>query len=171
MVNVTNHLKKVHNKDASSATEEFLDATSYSEELDMEETLLRNADREDIARNFFGDITDNYSDDENSIVTSSQHSEYITPSSDTAPAPVPLCNNANMYIGEDGIVYAYLKKMPYIHKVLATMFTGIRKKGEAPTEWAESKVILIKKDGNGSDDDSTNFLHDIPHPKYWKTLP
>ena len=59
--------------------------------------------------------------------------------------------------GEDGIVYAYLKKMPYIHKVLATTFTGIRNKGEAPTEWAESKVILIKKDENGSDDDPTNF--------------
>jgi hypothetical protein len=59
--------------------------------------------------------------------------------------------------GEDGIVYAYLKKMPYLHKVLATAFTGIRNKGEAPTEWAESKVILIKKDENGSDDDPTNF--------------
>ena len=59
--------------------------------------------------------------------------------------------------GEDGIVYAYLKKMPYIHKVLATAFTGIRDKGEAPDSWAKSKVILIKKDENSSDDDPKNF--------------
>ena len=54
-------------------------------------------------------------------------------------------------------MYAYLKKMPCIQKVLATTFTGMRNKGEAPTEWAKSKVILIKKDENGSDDDPTNF--------------
>ena len=59
--------------------------------------------------------------------------------------------------GEDGIVYAYLKKMPYIHKVLATAFTGIRDKGEAPDAWAKSKVILLKKDENSSDDDPKNF--------------
>jgi hypothetical protein len=41
---LTNHLKKIHNKNDSSATEEFLDATSYSEELDMEESVLRNID-------------------------------------------------------------------------------------------------------------------------------
>ena len=44
-----------------------------------------------------------------------------------------------------------------VHKVLATAFTGIRNKGEEPTEWAESKVILIKKDENGSDDNPINF--------------
>ena len=65
---LTNHLKKVHNKDNLSATEEFLDATSYSEELDMEETVLRNIDRDDVAHNFFGDISDNESDDGNTIV-------------------------------------------------------------------------------------------------------
>ena len=59
--------------------------------------------------------------------------------------------------GEDGIVYAYLKKMPYIHKVLATAFTCIRDKGEAPDNWAKSKLILIKKDENESYDDPTNF--------------
>ena len=47
--------------------------------------------------------------------------------------------------GEDDIVYAYLKKMPYLHKVLATAFTGIRDQGEAPESWARSRIILIKK--------------------------
>ena len=65
------------------------------------------------------------------------------------------CNNSAP--GEDGIVYAYLKKMPYIHKVLATAFTGIRDKGEAPDSWAKSKVILLKKDESDSDDDPKNF--------------
>ena len=41
--------------------------------------------------------------------------------------------------GEDWIVYAYLKKMTYIHKVLATVFTFIREKGEASEEWGEVK--------------------------------
>ena len=59
--------------------------------------------------------------------------------------------------GEDDIVYHYLKKMPYLHKVLATTFTEIREKGVAPKEWAQSKVILIKKDENGADDDFSNF--------------
>ena len=65
------------------------------------------------------------------------------------------CNNSAP--GEDGIVYAYLKKMPYIHKVLATAFTGIRDKGEAPDSWAKSKVILLKKDESDCDDDPKNF--------------
>ena len=59
--------------------------------------------------------------------------------------------------GEDEIVYAYLKKMPFLHKVLATAFTGIWDKGVAPESWARSKVILIKKDKNGPDDDPANF--------------
>ena len=59
--------------------------------------------------------------------------------------------------GEDEIVYQYLKKMPYIHKVLATAFTGIRNNGKAPDSWGSSKVILIKKNEEGPDDDPTNF--------------
>ena len=47
--------------------------------------------------------------------------------------------------------------MPYIHKVLATAFTGIRDTGKAPEAWASSKVILIKKNEDGPDDDPTNF--------------
>ena len=47
--------------------------------------------------------------------------------------------------------------MPYLHKVLATAFTKIREKGEAPKEWASSKVILIMKDENGATDDFSNF--------------
>ena len=41
--------------------------------------------------------------------------------------------------------------------MLATTFTEIREKGVAPKEWAQSKVILIKKDENGADDDFSNF--------------
>ena len=59
--------------------------------------------------------------------------------------------------GEDGIVYEYLQKMPYIHKVLATVFTRIRDTGEAPNSWAKSNIILIKKDENDPDDDPTSF--------------
>ena len=47
--------------------------------------------------------------------------------------------------------------MPYIHMVLATSFTGIRDKGEAPDLWAKSKIILIKKDENSSDNDPKSF--------------
>ena len=47
--------------------------------------------------------------------------------------------------GKDGIIYHYLKKMPYIHKILATAFTGIRERGKAPEAWASSNIILIKK--------------------------
>ena len=65
------------------------------------------------------------------------------------------CNNSAP--GEDGIVYGYLKKMPFLHKVLATAFTFIRDKGEAPEQWGRSKIILIKKDENGPDEDPTNF--------------
>ena len=65
------------------------------------------------------------------------------------------CNNSAP--GEDGIVYGYLKKMPFLHKVLATAFTFIRDNGEAPEQWGKSKIILIKKDENGPDEDPTNF--------------
>ena len=56
------------------------------------------------------------------------------------------CNNSAP--GEDDIVYLYLKKMPYLHQVLATAFTGIRDKGIAPDAWGSSKIILIRKDKN-----------------------
>ena len=65
------------------------------------------------------------------------------------------CNNSAP--GEDDIVYLYLKKMPYLHQVLATAFTGIRDKGIAPDAWGSSKIILIKKDKDGPDDNMTNF--------------
>ena len=45
--------------------------------------------------------------------------------------------------------------MPYIHKVLATLFTRIRDHGNAPDAWGESKVKLIHK--NGSTDLPSNF--------------
>ena len=60
--------------------------------------------------------------------------------------------------GEDGIVYEYLLKLPYLHKVLATVFTRIRDTGEAPDSWANSNIILLKKDENFvDDDDPTKF--------------
>ena len=99
----TNHLKKIHNKDDSSVTEEFLDATSYSEDLDMEETVLRNVAREDVAHNFFGDISDYESDDGNTIVTSSQRPDSIIPSpTPLLLPPVPLCNTADSFIRNRG---------------------------------------------------------------------
>ena len=64
---------------------------------------------------------------------------------------------SNTAPGEDNIVYHYLKKMPYLHKVLATEFTKIREKGEAPKEWASSTVILIMKDKKGATDDFSKF--------------
>ena len=59
--------------------------------------------------------------------------------------------------GEDGIIHEYLQKMPTLHKLLATAFTKIRDTGEAPDNWAKSKIILIKKDENATDDDPTHF--------------
>ena len=47
--------------------------------------------------------------------------------------------------------------MPFLHQVMATAFTQIRDKGEAPGEWAKSNVILIKKDKDESDDDPSHF--------------
>ena len=66
--------------------------------------------------------------------------------------------SAALQLREKMIVYAYLKKMPYLHKVLDTAFTGIRNKGEAPETWGMSKIILIKKDINGPNDHLSNFL-------------
>ena len=45
--------------------------------------------------------------------------------------------------------------MPYVHKVLATLFTRIRDEGIAPDVWGASKVKLIHKDG--STDVPSNF--------------
>ena len=46
--------------------------------------------------------------------------------------------------GYDDIIYEYLMNMPYIHKVLATLFTRIGDHGNAPDAWGESKVKLIQ---------------------------
>ena len=43
--------------------------------------------------------------------------------------------------------------MPYLHKVLATVFTCIRDNGVAPESWSESNIILLKKDKNNPDND------------------
>ena len=47
--------------------------------------------------------------------------------------------------------------MPYIHKTLATAFTGIQDRGKAPEAWAFSKVTLKKKNEDGPNDDRINF--------------
>ena len=57
--------------------------------------------------------------------------------------------------GYDDIIYEYLMNMPYVHKVLATMFTRIRDQGIAPEIWGSSKVKLIYK--NGCTDQPSNF--------------
>ena len=59
--------------------------------------------------------------------------------------------------GYDEIVYEYLLKMPFLHQALATAFTRIREEGVAPDSWAKSKVILIKKDPEATDDEPTHF--------------
>ena len=59
--------------------------------------------------------------------------------------------------GEDGIVYEYLLRIPYLHQVLATAFTMIRDNGTAPDSWGSSTIVLIMKDTEGSVDDPTNF--------------
>ena len=59
--------------------------------------------------------------------------------------------------GYDEIVYEYLLNMPFFHQALATAFTKNRDKGVAPDSWAKSKVILIKKDPDATDDEPTNF--------------
>ena len=41
--------------------------------------------------------------------------------------------------------------------MLATVFTCIREKGEAPEEWGESKIILIKKNESGPDNEPSIF--------------
>ena len=114
---LSNHMKKIHNKDDSPIPQGFLDNTSYSEELDMEETVLRNVANKDVANNFFRDITCNESEDENDMVTSTQRTsntketptdEMTTESNTTpdkpsdTPAPVPLCKTAHKYIIEKG---------------------------------------------------------------------
>ena len=57
--------------------------------------------------------------------------------------------------GYDDIIYEYLINMPYVHKVLAKMFTRIRDEGIAPDIWGSSKVKLIYK--SGSTDQPGNF--------------
>ena len=47
--------------------------------------------------------------------------------------------------------------MPYLHTVLARVFTRIRDNGVAPDSWAKSIVILLKKYENEPDDDATKF--------------
>ena len=65
--------------------------------------------------------------------------------------------NLNSAPGYDGIVYEYLLKMPFLHQVMATVFTKIRDKSEAPQEWAKSNMILIKKDSEESNDEPSHF--------------
>ena len=68
-----------------------------------------------------------------------------------------LNKKKNSTPGYDDIVYEYLFNMPFLHQTLATAFTRIRDKGIAPKSWGESKVILIKKDSEASDNDPCNF--------------
>ena len=60
--------------------------------------------------------------------------------------------------GYDKVVYEYLLNMPFLHQTLATAFTKIRDNEIAPDSWTKSKVILIKKDPEATDDDPTHFL-------------
>ena len=58
--------------------------------------------------------------------------------------------------GDDGILYEYLKKMPGTHALLAELFTNLRDSSEAPDSWASSRVTLIPKD-NEDTEDPTHF--------------
>ena len=100
--NLINHMKNVHSKDDIPTTEGFLDNTSYSEELDMENTFLLDAAREGVANDFFGDISDHESDEDNTVdntVLNNDNTDTPGPSSmPKTTAPVPLCSKADNYI-------------------------------------------------------------------------
>ena len=68
-----------------------------------------------------------------------------------------LLNKKKSAPGYDAIVYDYLLNMPFLHQSLATAFTRIRGKGIAPKSWGESRMILIKKDSEASDNNPRNF--------------
>ena len=51
----------------------------------------------------------------------------------------------NSVPGEDGIVYEYLQNLPYLHKILATVFTQIRDDGVAPESWSKSNIIVKER--------------------------
>ena len=59
--------------------------------------------------------------------------------------------------GDDKILYAYLSKLPSIHKLLATLFTLIRDTGEAPAVWGLSKIVLIPKSDNINHENPCDF--------------
>ena len=59
--------------------------------------------------------------------------------------------------GDDKILYAYLTKLPSIHKLLATLFTLIRDSGEAPAIWGNSNIILIPKNDNINTENPSDF--------------
>ena len=65
--------------------------------------------------------------------------------------------NLNSAPGYDDIVYEYILKLPFLHQVLATIFTRIRDEGVAPDSWASSKIILIKKVFDEPNNDPSNF--------------
>ena len=100
--NLSNHLRNVHNQNDSPTPDGFLDNTSYSEELDTENTVLLDFAREEVACDFFGNISDNESED--GIIMDNNTVKLITsptPGLNSTPrtaAPVPLCPKANSYI-------------------------------------------------------------------------
>ena len=67
--------------------------------------------------------------------------------------------SSNSSPGDDGITYHYLKKMPYTHHFLATLFSNILlDKYTVPESWCEAKIKLVFK---GGDDCSTANFHPI----------
>ena len=63
--------------------------------------------------------------------------------------------------GDDEIIYRYLSKLPSTHTFLATLFTSIRDKSQAPQTWASSKIILLSKDDENKETGDPNTFRMI----------
>ena len=60
--------------------------------------------------------------------------------------------------GDDEIIYSYLSKLPSVHEFIATLFTHIWEKSQAPKIWAKSRIILVpKEDENEQTQELTTF--------------
>ena len=52
--------------------------------------------------------------------------------------------------GPDGIPYGFLKNLPSIHHILATLFNRLIEKSQVPSAWQQASIILIHKNGDSN---------------------
>ena len=62
-----------------------------------------------------------------------------------------LALSANTAPGGDRISYGHLKQIDPDAKLLTPLLNVIRKSGKVPSEWKQSRTILIHKGGNEND--------------------